>query len=44
MTNDGLGALMCKKCGPSHRFGLGSGWVGGDTIGRRGMPERLTEL
>ena len=39
MTDDGFGALMCKKCVQSHRFGLGRGWVGGgDTIGGRGEP------
>ena len=32
-TDDGFGALMCKKCAQSHR-----GWVGGDTIGGVGEP------
>ena len=39
VTDDGFGARMCKKCAQSHRFGLGSGWVGrggGDTIGEGG--------
>ena len=29
VTDDGFGALMCKKCAQSHRLGLGRGWVGG---------------
>ena len=29
VTDDGLGARMCKKCAQSHRLGLGSGWGGG---------------
>ena len=36
VTDDGFGALMCKKCAQPHRLGLrrgcgGGGW-GGDTI------------
>ena len=28
MTDDGFGALMCKKCAQSRRLGLGLGGVG----------------
>ena len=35
VTDDGFGALMCKKCAQSHRFGLGSGLGGGGGWGRR---------
>ena len=42
VTDDGLGARMCKKCAQSHRFGLGSGWGGGG-IPLGGVGGRRTE-
>ena len=44
--NDGFGARMCKKCAQSHRFGLGSGWVGGGGIplGGGGVGEPTTGI
>ena len=43
VTDDGFGARMGKKCAQSHRFGLGSGWVGGIPLGGGGGGGRRTE-